>query len=438
MERVTRISKMTVDNFEQLMMTVEGLSYENNSKELIDMLKILQAQVNMRVQELEKLNVVEVEENYSDDFINTLAKEMLKTGIINFLTKPSEKLRGLIQTRVEELRSQQNEQPAEIIESADVTELKSEENSEKPKYTDEYIDELAYEMLETGRLSILMPPDAHLLSLVNKRLQEIKAHLDEVKNELSLKVPEKINAKVIDDLARQLIKVGSLKFLNNPPKTLVDAINARAVEIQKMNDELEAEKEVSEATKVEDSSEDELGGYTPEEIDSLARKAIAEGRLTFVSRPPQKLMEAVRARVAEIRSEQKEAEVVEQPTDLSKVEQSENFDSEYVEELAQQVLATGGIRFLSEPPKGLMKAVNARVMEIRSAQLNSENEISEVVEEEPPKYDPAYIDFLAQEVIRTGKLNFTDIPPEGLMTAINNRVIELRELESQKDSVIKL
>ena len=85
-----------------------------------------------------------------------------------------------------------------------------------------------------------------------------------------------------------------------------------------------------------------------------------------------------------------------------------------------------------------MEAVNARVMEIRSAQLNSENEINEVVEEETPKYDPAYIDFLAQEVIRTGKLNFTDIPPEGLMTAINNRVIELRELESQKDSVIKL
>ena len=113
-------------------------------------------------------------------------------------------------------------------------------------------------------------------------------------------------------------------------------------------------------------------------------------------------------------------------------------DSEYVEELAQQVLATGEIRFLSEPPKGLMEAVNARVMEIRSAQLNSENEINEVVEEETPKYDPAYIDFLAQEVIRTGKLNFTDIPPEGLMTAINNRVIELRELESQKDSVIKL
>ena len=82
MERVTRISKMTVDNFEQLMMTVEGLSYENNSKELIDMLKILQAQVNMRVQELEKLNVVEVEENYSDDFINTLSENATHFGAV--------------------------------------------------------------------------------------------------------------------------------------------------------------------------------------------------------------------------------------------------------------------------------------------------------------------------------------------------------------------
>ena len=53
MERVARISKLTIDNFEQMLMTFEGLTYEENTPEILSALKILQEQLNKRVMELD-------------------------------------------------------------------------------------------------------------------------------------------------------------------------------------------------------------------------------------------------------------------------------------------------------------------------------------------------------------------------------------------------
>lgn len=439
MERVTRISKMTVDNFEQLMMTVEGLSYENNSKELIDMLKILQAQVNMRVQELEKLNMVEVEEEYSEDFINALANEFIKNGTVRFLTQPSPKLVDLVQERVQEIKnSQEINQPAsvqdELIPEEPVEATVNEAVTDTP-YSAEYVDELAHEMLETGRLSMLTPPDPVLLGLVNARLKELKSQLDELTEKITIPAPQEINPDIVEGLAQQLVKVGSLKFLNSPSKELVDAVNARAAEIRREigTNDLEDLNKLEEEIKVEKKEEQQE--FDAAYVDELAHRVIETGGISFLTKPPKGLLKAVDARVIELRKAEKKdlvpEKVVEKIDEIKEKtkEEPQTFDPEYVDELAQQMITTGRISFLSKPPEGLMEAVHSRVAEIR-AMMNQEDV------NETPSYDPAYIDFLAQEVIRTGKLNFTEIPPEGLMTAINNRVIELRKLESQNESVV--
>lgn len=366
MERVTRISKLTVEHFEQLISTLEGLTREKNSKEILDALNVLKEQVNNRVQELEQLYVVDesIEEKYSKEFVDVLANELLKKGSIKFLVTPSEKLIGLVKKRARELKTSQSIVPNERVTNAvNIKADKSLFAIPKPKYSDAYIESLAREMLETGRLSMLVPPDAVLLNLVNIKLSELKTQVKDMQNRLYVRIPEVVDDNLINNLAHQFLKIGSLKFLNNPPKTLVDAINHRVKELQ-------AEQKTS--SKQTEVSDDELI--------------------------------------------------------------TETFDSNYVDELARQVIKTGEIRFLTKPPEGLVKSVDKKVIEYRKKQVKIDEEEPIVSEQ----YDPAYIDFLAQEVIRTGTLKFTDVPPVGLMTAINNRVIELRELESQKDSVIKL
>lgn len=502
MERVARISKLTIDNFEQMLMTFEGLTYEENTPEILSALKILQEQLNKRVMELdvsykveEPVEEVVVEEEYSEDFINALANEFIKNGTVRFLTQPSPKLVDLVQDRVQEIKnSQEINQPAsvqdELIAEEPVEATVNEAGTDVP-YSAEYVDELAHEMLETGRLSMLTPPDPVLLGLVNDRLKELKSQLDELTEKITIPAPQEINPDIVEGLAQQLVKVGSLKFLSSPSKELVDAVNARAAEIRreigtndleglnKLEEEIKTEKKeeqqefdaayvdelahrvietggisfltkppkgllkavdarvielrkaekkdlvpekvVEKIDEIEEKTKEEPQTFDPEYVDKLARHLLETGRVSFLSRPPAGLWEVVQARMAEIKAEQNLVNEV-------KEEQSQ-FDPEYVDELAQQMITTGRISFLSKPPEGLMEAVHSRVAEIR-AMMNQEDV------NETPSYDPAYIDFLAQEVIRTGKLNFTEIPPEGLMTAINNRVIELRKLESQNESVV--
>lgn len=313
MESVVRISKLTVDNFEQLMMTVKGLTDEENSKELLDALLVLQGQINMRIHELEQLNVVEeVEAVYSEEFINVLANELLVNGKVDYLTPPSDRLLELVELRAEEMRAQ-------IVVVEDIVE-----------------EDLVQENVEQNVLE-----------------QEIE------RNEV---IDEPLNERIVDELAHRFLEKGSLGFLTNPHKRLVDAVNARAGEIKM----------------VESSAAEE----TEQSVESV--------------------------------------EIVE-----------EMFSSDLIDSLAQQALENGKITFTSKPSPKLIEAVKIRIKELKQAQLSNEPSV-----EEDERYDAEYVDFLAQEVVRTGKLNFDDIPPAGLMTAVNNRVIELRAIDAQADSVI--
>ena len=405
MERVARISKLTIDNFEQMLMTFEGLTYEENTPEILSALKILQEQLNKRVMELDvsykvEEPVEELEEEYSEDFINALANEFIKNGTVRFLTQPSPKLVDLVQERVQEIKNnQEKNQPASV--------------------QDELI----------SKAPVETPVE---LTPVAEAPEEATAELNSEEPVSS----QAIDPKIIEELAQQFIVVGSLKFLSNPSKELVDAINARVRELREEQIKVSTpDSVVSSVDEVQTELNKEEQHFDPKYIDELAHQVIEKGGLRFLSKPPEGLLEAVNARVTELREEQIKvstpdsvvSSVDEVQTELNKEEQ--HFDSAYIDELAQQMISTGKVTFMAPPPEGLMEVVNNRVAEIKSMMVQDE-----LVE--TPSYDQEQIDFLAQEVIRTGKLNFVDIPPEGLMTAINNRVIELRELESQKDSVV--
>lgn len=313
MESVVRISKLTVDNFEQLMMTVKELTYEENSKELLDALFVLQEQINMRIHELEQLNVVEaVEVVYSEAFINALANELLVNGKIDYLTTPSNRIIELVELRAEEMRDQMA-----VVE--DIVE-----------------EDLIQENVEQNVL--------------------------EQETESDGLIDEPLNERIVDELAHRFLEKGSLGFLTNPQKRLVDAVNARAGEIKTVESNVDEETEQS--------------------VENV--------------------------------------EVVE-----------EMFSKELIDSLAQQALENGKITFTSKPSPKLIEAVKIRIKELKQDQLSNEPSV-----EEDERYDAEYVDFLAQEVVRTGKLNFDDIPPAGLMTAVNNRVIELRAIDAQADSVI--
>ena len=447
MERVARISKLTIDNFEQMLMTFEGLTYEENTPEILSALKILQEQLNKRVMELDvsykvEEPVEELEEEYSEDFINALANEFIKNGTVRFLTQPSPKLVDLVQERVQEIKNnQEKNQPAsvqdELISKAPVeTPVELTPVAEAP--VGEPVD-LAPVVETPVEAPVELTPVAEAPEDAPVELTPVAEAPEEATAELNSEEPvssQAIDPKIIEELAQQFIVVGSLKFLSNPSKELVDAINARVRELREEQIKVSTpDSVVSSVDEVQTELNKEEQHFDPKYIDELAHQVIEKGGLRFLSKPPEGLLEAVNARVTELREEQIKvstpdsvvSSVDEVQTELNKEEQ--HFDSAYIDELAQQMISTGKVTFMAPPPEGLMEVVNNRVAEIKSMMVQDE-----LVE--TPSYDQEQIDFLAQEVIRTGKLNFVDIPPEGLMTAINNRVIELRELESQKDSVV--
>lgn len=376
-----------------------------------------------------------------------LAKEMdvnIQTDEVDLLPY-LETLKQQVEREIERIHQNDNTLEVETTEDSNVespvipphptpepmepTSQEQEPKEESYDYSDEYITEMAEQLINTGSITTLTPLDEELMDKITAKVKEIESKRNAMANK------QKNIFQVVADKLKSNKLVRAISFKDKNILTLISTRIQKNAQTEELN-------EVP-----TDSNEEH--DYDQEYIDELANILINEGTIRTLTPLEEELRIRVSERATELmRNNQKNSDSqnssstpsITPPTPVSpsldESEILEEYDQEYIEQMATMLVNEGQLITFAPISEDYRRLIEKRAQEIRlensqkkTPEANSQSdELTEMFE--PKEYDQELIDHLANLAISEGSFYTLSPLDEELMKKVNQRIAELTPSES--------